>query len=338
MPSDPGPPPPDQLDATTHAAQLTEIIADKLTPIAPAAGKPRCFMLGGQPGAGKTTLRQPILDALGAGNVLVIDPDELRTYHPHYADFVDENPVTAASRSHPDASAWARELRAAALAAGVNVMLDGTLGWAQGAVETAQEVVDAGYDVEVHAVAVPLEASRLGVRTRLETSHAEAAVWEGDEALRPLPRDVPESIQGEAYRGLPESLEWLSESGLVSRMRVSNRAGDKLADVSGKRAIRQAVAAEANPFAAALTQERDRVWTEAEIQKFADQTGVVLSLMQARRARTAGNGAEQLGAEMEDVRAQSLRVVQQRSADLDRARAAWVGRVLDVEVADPAGQ
>lgn len=82
MPSDTGhAPPPDVLDVSVHAAILTVIIADFLDHVPPAAA-PRCYLLGVQPGAGKTGLRKAIEQALGAEKPILVDPDELRIYHP----------------------------------------------------------------------------------------------------------------------------------------------------------------------------------------------------------------------------------------------------------------
>src|SRR4051812_45769197 len=99
----------DKLSAGAHKKILDEkIIPDQLDPVQPAK-KPTLFMLGGQPGAGKTKVRESIQKSDQGKGALVVDPDELRTYHPKYGEFVKENSDTAASRVHEDAMAWARE-------------------------------------------------------------------------------------------------------------------------------------------------------------------------------------------------------------------------------------
>jgi predicted kinase len=332
MPSDPGhPPPPDVLDVSVHAAILAVIIADFLDHVAPAAA-PRCYLLGGQPGAGKTGLRKAIEAALGEEKPVLVDPDELRIYHPGYVAFVEANPLTAASRTHADAAAWADELRMAALARGVNVIVDGTLRSPEWAVQMAEDASDGGYAVEVHAVAVPLEISRQGVRGRLEASFAAQDDPTIPDDEKPLPRDVPEDIQLAAYNGLPDSLEALSRSGHVARIRVATRDGAALADLYGQDDVAAAAGIDPNPFAEALRRERDRPWTGEEIEAYQERAQIILSQMQARLERTEGTAHEALASEMETVRAGMQRVAGEQTAKaLKAACTEWVRRVLDCE-------
>ncbi len=332
MPSDPGhPPPPDVLDVSVHAAILAVIIADFLDRVPPAAA-PRCYLLGGQPGAGKTGLRKAIEAALGEEKPLLVDPDELRIYHPGYVAFVEENPLTAASRTHADAAAWADELRMAALERGVNVIVDGTLRSPDWAVQMAVDAGEPRYAVEVHAVAVPLEVSRQGARGRLEASFAaqEDPAIPDDE--KPLPRDVPDNIQLDAYNGLPASIEALSRSGLVARVRVARRDGSALADLHGQDDVDAAAEIDPNPFAEALRHERDRPWTGEEIEAYQERAQTILSQMQARLERADGPAREALVGEMETVRAGMAKVAaEQTGKALAAACTEWLRRVLQLE-------
>jgi predicted kinase len=317
MPSDPGAIP-DRLDPARHAEILERILAERLAPVTPTRA-PRCFLLGGQPGAGKTGLRRAIEQALGESRPLLIDPDELREYHPRYVELVETDPAHAASRVHPDAALWADELREAALARGVNVIVDGTLrdpGWA---VEMAGQATARGYAVEVHAVAVPLAVSAQGVQERFETSAAAAADWTGDAASRPLPRTVPEEIQRDAYDGLPRALAALSTSGHVARIRIARRDGTALIDACGPEAVTAAGRADPNPFAETLQRERERPWTEDEIERFRKTSDRIMALMRARGApdRQRAETAAGLGATA--------------ARERERARAAWLRRVLRYE-------
>ena len=344
MPSDPGPsdpgpsdagpaPPPDVLDVSVHAAILAVIIADFLDGI-PKAAVPRCYLLGGQPGAGKTALRKAIEQALGETKPVLVDPDELRIYHPGYVDFVEDNPLTAASRTHAEAAAWADELRMAALERGVNVIVDGTLRSPEWAVQMAMDAhaAEGGYAVEVHAVAVPLEVSRQGVRGRLEASFAAQT----DETIprdeRPLPRTVPDNIQLDAYNGLPASIEALSRSGLVARVCVATRDGTALADLHGQVNVKAAADFDPNPFGGALRHERDRPWTGEEIEAYQERAQTILSQMQARLERAQGPARGALAQEMEAERAGMAGVA---AGQTDKALAAacteWVRRVLECE-------
>jgi hypothetical protein len=336
MPSDPGhAPPPDALDATAHANILDDIIADYLDGVPPAA-EPRCYLLGGQPGAGKTGLRKAIEAQLGDEKPLLVDPDELRIYHPRYVAFVEQDPLTAASRTHTDAATWADELRMAALERRVNVIIDGTLRSADWAVKMAVDAAERHYAVEVHAVAVPLEVSRQGVRGRLEASFAAQQDPTIQDEEKPLPRDVPDNIQLDAYNGLPASLEALSRSGLVARVRVARRDGTALADLHGQNDLDAASEIDPNPFAEALRQERDRPWTGEEIADYQERAQTILSQMQARLERAEGPAHEALVGEMETVRAAMAKVAgEQTDKALTAACTEWLRRVLELQPAGP---
>ena len=335
MPSDLGHPAPDVLDVSVHAAILAVIIADFLDRVPPAAA-PRCYLLGGQPGAGKTGLRKAIEAALDEEKPLLVDPDELRIYHPGYVAFVEENPLTAASRTHADAAAWADELRVAALERAVNVIVDGTLRSPDWAVQMAVDAAARRYAVEVHAVAVPLEVSRQGVRGRLEASFAAQDDPTIPDDEKPLPRDVPDNIQLDAYNGLPASLEALSRSGLVARVRVARRDGTALADLHGQDDVDAAAEIDPNPFAEALRRERDRPWTGEEIADYQERAQTILSQMQARLERTEGPAREALVGEMETVRAAMARAAgEQTGKALMAACTEWLRRVLDLEPEAP---
>ncbi|MGC8475012.1 MAG: zeta toxin family protein [Acetobacteraceae bacterium] len=316
MPSDP--PAPDILDAARHAAILERIIAERLAGLAPVE-TPRCFLLGGQPGAGKTGLRRAIEQALGAAKPLLIDPDELREYHPRYVALVEQDPAHAASRVHPDAARWADELREAALARRLNVIVDGTLRDPEWATGMAGQAVARGYAVEVHAVAVPFEISAQGVRERFETSAEAAASWTGEPAARPLPRNVPEDYQRAAYAGLPLSLAALSTSGLVARIRIARRDGTALIDAVGPDAVAAAGEVTPNPFAETLRQERNRPWTRAERDTYGQASERILGLMRAR------------GADAQELAEAGARLGGTLRREETRARNAWLRRVLEYE-------
>ena len=129
----------DVLKKPEHDAILNEKIIPELLGHIQPAKKPTLFMLGGQPGAGKSKVRDAIKGSKQGQGSLVIDADELRTYHPRYLELVAKNPDTAAGEVHADAIAWATELHAAALKKQVNIIYDGTLGNPATAVKMADD-------------------------------------------------------------------------------------------------------------------------------------------------------------------------------------------------------
>lgn len=103
----------DQLPKESHDRILREEILTQRNFIdATPQDRPKAIILAGQPGAGKGTLGGRAEIELG-NNVVTVDPDALRDYHPSVDGFRRETPYTWSGRTHADASQWADELREA---------------------------------------------------------------------------------------------------------------------------------------------------------------------------------------------------------------------------------
>jgi predicted ABC-type ATPase len=303
---------PHELDEREHADILQRIIQDKLDPI-PSVGHPRLYLLGGQPGSGKTALRRPIRDAVAENGLVDIDPDELKTYHPKYVEFIEEDAETASRRTRPDVAKWLLELRDAAFRKRVNLLFDAPLGAAAEPVDWASNAHAAGYEVEVHVMAVPWEVSFQAVRERFELSHDLAARYEGPPESRPLPRNVREESQRANYDGLIDSVGTISRSGLIARLRITNRRGDTLADMAGVDTITAAASADTNPFPAALQAERNRPWRPDEIAAYFHKAITIERLMTSRLARTAGPELDRLADDLAAFRERHRTVIPERA-------------------------
>ena len=128
---------------------------------ATSADRPRAIITAGQPGAGKSKVvgrSEADLD----GNVVTVDPDELRKLHPQVDNLRQQHPYTWSGHTHGDASQWATELREAAMAQRKNIILDTTMPRA----DLIKELQAQGYDVEIRAIATHRLESELGVDNR----------------------------------------------------------------------------------------------------------------------------------------------------------------------------
>ncbi len=179
---------------------------------------PKVIILAGQPGAGKGGLTQAARLEL-RNDVIVIDPDSLRDAHPRVAEFRSARPYTWADDTHPDASAWAKELRTAAVEGRKNLILDTTLGDGDKAVSLINELKAKGYDVEVRAIATNRLESELGVDERF----AKKLDVDG------FGRYVPEAIREQVYRDLPGNLDQVAAQ-TGTPVRIFNREGVELYD------------------------------------------------------------------------------------------------------------
>jgi len=321
----------DNLSSSQHNGIFKqEIKPDKLQGLEPVL-RPKMFMLGGQPGAGKTKVREAITKQKQFANALTVDPDELRTYHPRYLDLVKEDPDNAAGRVHYDASKWAQELREEAVKLKLNIIFDTSLGGgASASVAAAKHAAKAGYDVEVHVAAVPLEQSRQGVRNRFEEAQAK---YKNDPDNELPPRNVPMSKQLDAYKKMPEAIEKLAESGVVSRIRIANRGGESLSDISGKFAVKKDGGKTSTK---ALKDERTRPWTQQEIVQFEETNKKIEDKLQDRvKAQINPQERRKLQEELNDLKNQRLTVVNKKQKVISTSASKyndWFKTYLEVDL------
>ncbi|WP_024892281.1 zeta toxin family protein [Luteimonas huabeiensis] len=181
-----------RLDPSTHDAIFREKILTQTQFIeASEQARPKAIILGGQPGAGKGGLADTAKLEL-ADDVVKIDPDALRDYHPRASEF---------RRTHPYAVAGRK-----------NFIFDTTLSNGEWSSELIRDLQAKGYEVEVRVMASPKLESELGVDQRF--SDKLEADGHG--------RYVPASVRDHVYDKLPASLDTIHARTDVPIPRPSN--------------------------------------------------------------------------------------------------------------------
>lgn len=208
-----------RLNPETHA----RIFAEKLFPDsgilkASSQVQPKAIILAGQPGAGKGGLVNKA-EAEFAFNVVTVDPDDLRMFHPEVKRFQTSYPLNWSGYTHPDASQWANELREAAIEQKKNLIIDTTLGNGDRAVAMIKDLEANGYEVQVRAMATHRLESEVGVDRRFTSSVDKVGYG----------RYVPSKVREDVYDSLPRSLDTVHSQTNVP-IAIFNRKGDKLYD------------------------------------------------------------------------------------------------------------
>lgn len=184
-----------------------------------ATKPPVAIILAGQPGAGKGGLADMATRELG-GNVIVIDTDGYRDAHPDVKEFRKQHPYDWGDDTHPDASAWAKEMLKKATDEGKNFIFDTTLSDGNKAAALIDQLKEKGYQVEVRAIATSSIESELGVDQR----------FTGSVDRNGYGRFVPEHVRSEIYKALPGSLDTVHEKLPDVPISIYNREKDKLYD------------------------------------------------------------------------------------------------------------
>ena len=189
-------------------------------PIRYKTEKPSGILLGGQPAAGKTALIRQIRRQYNDRKFVVINGDEYRQYHPRFREINDQYGQNAPKYTQPFSNALVEFVKAECLRLRFNFIIEGTMRSYSVIERTANEVKQAGFRCEAHALAVSRQDSLLGVFQR----------FEGDKQRTGVGRFSPIEVHDEVYRQIPLNLANALQQHLFDRIAVYARtpSGDLL--------------------------------------------------------------------------------------------------------------
>jgi len=180
---------------------------------------PRAVLLGGQPGSGKTKMREQAIEELSS---LVINADDLRDYHPMYERLKLSEPERASFLVNEDVSLWTRKLIQQAVEEKRNIVFDGTFGSSDKKMiaDTLTLFRDNGYETQLWALAVPADLSKLGIYLRNEMQLMQTGSG----------RFVSMKVHDLNYRNIPDNIEMAVKNSLVNQVRIFSRSVDRVND------------------------------------------------------------------------------------------------------------
>lgn len=109
---------------------------------------PKGFVLGGQPGAGKSILIEKIKKELNS-NVIVINGDDYRKYHPDYTKFQAQGTKDSAPKTQEFAGKMTEAIFQKAILNKYNLIIEGTFRTAQVPINTLKTLKENGYNTNV---------------------------------------------------------------------------------------------------------------------------------------------------------------------------------------------
>lgn len=160
---DNGDPTPHDIQARHNpdrAALRGEIVTRFLDPVLPAADNPRLFILGGGSGSGKTTLLAFLRrrgDIPMTGRCVDINPDEIKACIPEYQTLRQKGDARAADVVHEESSRVRGLLMAAALAKGVDIVLDVTMANRARGLKAIGDAIGDGYQIALFGATIGAE-------------------------------------------------------------------------------------------------------------------------------------------------------------------------------------
>ncbi|WEV69297.1 zeta toxin family protein [Bifidobacterium sp. ESL0775] len=211
-------------------AILQAIFNTEIAPILDAeiAGKTRTeqpvlFMVGAQPGAGKT---KAIANIASQNNAIEINGDDLRTHHPDYDQLMDTNPLLMPSVTSQASGAWVGMSLDYLRHRRVSTIIETTFNHPDSNVKTLRDFHQAGFQTRLIALAVPPMLSLTSIITRyirqVETNGS--GRWTNPE------------YHDEAMQQIPQTLRLLLKTGNVDMASIANRDGDILETIEANTA------------------------------------------------------------------------------------------------------
>lgn len=181
------------------------------------AAKPQAYLLGGQSGAGKTTLHY-LLKKRFNDNVIVVNGDEYRSMHPLYRELDRKHGAESVKHTAEWAGRMTEALIDAFSSIGYNLIVEGALRTAEVPIKTATLLRERGYAVSLALMAVKPEISLLSCQIRYEQMRIAGTV----------PRATDPAHHNKIVHDIVDSLATLEQSGLFGEVLLYNRAEEQL--------------------------------------------------------------------------------------------------------------
>lgn len=135
------------------------------------SSSPQALLLGGQSGAGKTTIHR-IKQKEFQGNIIIIDGDSYRSLHPNYLALQEKYGKDSVDYTKSFAGKMVEHLVDELSKQGYHLLIEGTLRTTEVPRKTAQLLKSRGYQVSLALIATKPELSYLSTLIRYEEVYA----------------------------------------------------------------------------------------------------------------------------------------------------------------------
>ena len=223
---------------------------------------PKVFLLGGQPGAGKSGLENMINIK---DEYISISGDDYREYHPRFKEINLEHGREASKYTQQWAAEITEKLIRELRKEKYNLIIEGTLRTAELPLKEASAFKKAGYEVELNVVVVKPEKSRLGTLERYEAMLKQNKV----------PRMTPKEHHDLVVNNIGNNLEIIYNSKAFDNIKLFDRGNNLLYNFKENPDI--------NPKDI-LNKEFNREWKKEEIEEFKEKWDNLIDTMRNREA------------------------------------------------------
>jgi UDP-N-acetylglucosamine kinase len=247
-------------------ARVYETILDTYARNKTSLKFPRLAVIGGQPGAGKSTVTGVITESLNTtAEPVIINFDDIRNFHPAAEEIFKHHPFEMAVYTNEDTWVWTEQVLNHTRQAKNNALYETTLRVASPIQMIIQSFQDEGYSVDMHALAVNSKLSIQGIYERFENQlhFMKAPRWTGID------------FHDACYVAFPANVEQLETSARLERISVYRRNGVIL--YQNTDTANQPTGAQQ-----AIIDERNMGWTVETKKEYLDKWAEIVAAIESR--------------------------------------------------------
>ena len=171
------------------------------------------IIIGGQTGAGKSGLIGYSTKMFRDGNVIIINSDEIKPFHPQSEEIAKLYPKMNTKITDQESNTWTSQLFEELRREGYNIIFEGTMKNNWIADESITELEQLGYTVVVRGLAVCDLESRMSILER----------YEGQVAKKGWGRLVVTEHHNQTYKGMPNTIDYIETTGRYDILEVFAR-------------------------------------------------------------------------------------------------------------------
>ena len=178
---------------------------------------PKVFILGGQPGSGKTKLTNLLIEK-SVEDIVVVNGDEFKKSHPRYKELQKEFGDLAVTKTQEFSGKMTERLIEELSNKKYNLIIEGTLRTDTVPLNTEKKLKDKGYITELSVIAVKPELSYVGTLKRYEEMLE----------IGTTPRTTLKEHHDMVVNGILTNLEKIYEKNRFTNITIYNREGENL--------------------------------------------------------------------------------------------------------------
>lgn len=174
---------------------------------------PIAVIIGGQTGAVKSGIISYSQKMFEDGNVVVINSDEIKPFHPKSEEIAKNYPELYTKITDQESNTWTSELFEETREEGYNIIFEGTMKNNRVADDAIENLIKRGYTVVVRGLAVCDLESRLSILER----------YEAQVATKGWGRLVVTEHHNQTYNGMPNTISYIEDTGKYDILEIFKR-------------------------------------------------------------------------------------------------------------------